>query len=449
MRDDLVRWWWVVACVVLVACGGSSGGDDEEHDVVDDQSPPDLVLNNDFFPYYEGSIWQYDVLVSGSRTGQLQFMVTAYDDATKTATLRVSRVDSAVSSIGEVLYLRKTARGIEYGTSPGHFMPTLFLDGSGSKDYMFMLCAKPAMPRSFLGSVVHQTKSGSITTEAGAFSAMFIDSSYNASGRDPYYYVDDASEYHNIDVGFVYSSVRWADHEMGYPNIISGNRTVSLKGYRIHLPDGSLREGGSLIDGSTAPAPPVALVGTRETPSSVVLTWSDGALNETSFEVERRRPEGSFERIATLEMDSVSFTDSGLEESQGYFYRVRALNGVGASAYSDEVFVNIFGVPRVLEDLTCGYNSNLHFFYFIFWHYGADNVQQFFVAFEYEGEWYDIENPYLPDPTNKLISGRKIESLQAYWSTGAPPAGEHRFKVRAVNSYGSSIYTEPCSIVVY
>jgi len=86
------------------------------------------------------------------------------------------------------------------------------------------------------------------------------------------------------------------------------------------------------------PAAPGMLSASTVTTTSVVLEWSDQATNEDNYEVERKAgAQGTYARVAVLSANTSSYTDSGLSPDTTYFYRVRAVNVYGASAYSNEV----------------------------------------------------------------------------------------------------------------
>jgi hypothetical protein len=70
--------------------------------------------------------------------------------------------------------------------------------------------------------------------------------------------------------------------------------------------------------------------------SRLKLGWADHSVNESGFAIERRPPGGSFRQIATVAPDVTTFSDSGLTPDTTYTYRVRAVNGAGASDYSAE-----------------------------------------------------------------------------------------------------------------
>jgi FtsP/CotA-like multicopper oxidase with cupredoxin domain len=87
-----------------------------------------------------------------------------------------------------------------------------------------------------------------------------------------------------------------------------------------------------------APPPgPTNLAGSLLFGPQVSLTWTDNSTNETGFVVERRTGAGAFTTLATLGPDSVSFVDITTLPNNTYVYQVYSVNGVGASAPSNQV----------------------------------------------------------------------------------------------------------------
>ena len=90
----------------------------------------------------------------------------------------------------------------------------------------------------------------------------------------------------------------------------------------------------------TPPAAPSNLTAAANVIGQVSLSWTDNSGNETSFSVERSLSSTSgFAVIGTLEPNTISFFDSTVGRRITYFYRVRAINDAGASAYSATVSV--------------------------------------------------------------------------------------------------------------
>jgi len=85
----------------------------------------------------------------------------------------------------------------------------------------------------------------------------------------------------------------------------------------------------------TPPAAPTGLVATAASDTEINLTWTDNANNESGFEIERS-PDGSTWALhATVGANTTSHSDTGLTPNTTYYYRVRATNASGDSAYSN------------------------------------------------------------------------------------------------------------------
>jgi len=86
-----------------------------------------------------------------------------------------------------------------------------------------------------------------------------------------------------------------------------------------------------------APGTPSNLTATAISTSQINLAWTDNATDETGFAVERKTgAAGTYAQIAALGINVASYSDNGLTSNTQYFYRVRAFNGAGNSAYSNE-----------------------------------------------------------------------------------------------------------------
>lgn len=68
------------------------------------------------------------------------------------------------------------------------------------------------------------------------------------------------------------------------------------------------------------------------------VTWWDEASNETGYVVERCTGATCTNdaAIATVPAHATEYEDLNVRAKTAYRYRVKALNGVGASAYSNE-----------------------------------------------------------------------------------------------------------------
>jgi hypothetical protein len=69
--------------------------------------------------------------------------------------------------------------------------------------------------------------------------------------------------------------------------------------------------------------------------SQINLSWTDNSNNETGFKVERSSDGTTFTQIATVGANVTTYADTGLPALTKYYYRVRAYNAGGNSAYSN------------------------------------------------------------------------------------------------------------------
>ncbi|WP_153796603.1 fibronectin type III domain-containing protein, partial [Foetidibacter luteolus] len=119
----------------------------------------------------------------------------------------------------------------------------------------------------------------------------------------------------------------------------------------------------SVYDDGTAPAKPRNLAG-QLVSGKVNLSWVDAAYNETGYEVYRSNSrEGAYTLLnpGGSTANLVSFTDSTVLGGPTYYYAVRAVNGIGASPYSDTIAVGTINTAPVftgeVSDIRVGINE--------------------------------------------------------------------------------------------
>ena len=69
--------------------------------------------------------------------------------------------------------------------------------------------------------------------------------------------------------------------------------------------------------------------------SQISLTWKDNSTDETGFAIERSLDGLSFSPVTTVPANSTAYVDSGLLKSTKYYYRLRSVNALAASTYSN------------------------------------------------------------------------------------------------------------------
>lgn len=93
---------------------------------------------------------------------------------------------------------------------------------------------------------------------------------------------------------------------------------------------------GTTLASSTVPNAPSNLVASATSSRRIALIWQDNSSNETGFLIERSTNSGgSWTKIAQVGANVTSFTDRGLKSRKTYWYRLRAVNSFGKSAYSN------------------------------------------------------------------------------------------------------------------
>jgi titin len=180
------------------------------------------------------------------------------------------------------------------------------------------------------------------------------------------------------------------------------------------------------------PAAPTGLATNAVSSSQMVLTWIDNANNEDGFQLERASDiggsPGTWMQIATAGSNIVAFTDIGLSEDTKLWYRVRAYNVGGVSAYSDVASgrtllrsptnLTATAVSSNRVDLTWIDNSNVEDGY---------SVERAPDAGGNPGGWVQIAT----------IGVNSV----GYTDLGLSPNTKYWYRVRAYNSGGVSSYS--------
>ncbi|HTG45953.1 MAG TPA: fibronectin type III domain-containing protein [Verrucomicrobiae bacterium] len=177
------------------------------------------------------------------------------------------------------------------------------------------------------------------------------------------------------------------------------------------------------------PVPPV-LQTVAISESRIDLLWNDVA-NETTYEIERKLGSGNWGPLASVGANVTSYSNSGLQPSTLYFYRIRALNAAGASALSPEVSTSTQAPPLQRPTTPALLATALsHSRISLAWTDVTD--ESGYTLERMEGtEW--VSFPVLGPGSTAYID----ENLR--------PATDYHYRIRAFNTAGSSDYSAPAS----
>lgn len=104
------------------------------------------------------------------------------------------------------------------------------------------------------------------------------------------------------------------------------------------------------------PSKPSGATAIATATTKVRLNWTDNADNETDFHIERSATSATagFSEIATVSANVKTYEDTGRSSNTQYWYRVRAHNGSGYSAYSNVATAVTWAAIAAPTNLVCG-----------------------------------------------------------------------------------------------
>lgn len=88
---------------------------------------------------------------------------------------------------------------------------------------------------------------------------------------------------------------------------------------------------------AVVPAAPTSVACTSVARTAITVGWTDHATNETGFHVERSTNGSTWTRVATVGANVRTYTNGSLKSNTLHYYRVRAYNASGNSAYTGTV----------------------------------------------------------------------------------------------------------------
>ena len=145
---------------------------------------------------------------------------------------------------------------------------------------------------------------------------------------------------------------RWALDE-GTGTAVNGSAGTTVNG-TINGAGYAWASGAPFDIAFTPPAAPSEFGADASSNSQINLSWSDNSGNESGFEIERSTTGigGVYSPLTTRPANSTSYSDLGLSTATEYCYRIRAVNGSGASAYDGPACATTLAAPALALDFS-------------------------------------------------------------------------------------------------
>jgi titin len=179
------------------------------------------------------------------------------------------------------------------------------------------------------------------------------------------------------------------------------------------------------------PAAPTGLSATAVSSSQINLAWTDNASNETGFRIERSTDGVGFSEIGVVGANVTTYASTALSAATPYWYRVRAYNGVGSSAFVGPTSTTTLSVaPAAPTGLsaTAVSSSQIN----LAWTDNASNETGFRIERSTDGVGFSE-------------IGVVGANVMTYASTALSAATPYWYRVRAYNATGSSAFVGPTS----
>ena len=182
-----------------------------------------------------------------------------------------------------------------------------------------------------------------------------------------------------------------------------------------------------------APAAPTTLKATAASGTRVDLSWTDRSNNELGFDLERSSDGVNFYLADTVGAGDLNYSDLTVQPGHTYFYRVRAYNPGGSSAYAPATSVAIPAVtlPKAPSSLTAtaltaGSGVSLA------WKDNATNEAGFQIERQTGGTWQVLATVAANTKTFKDASAARLTT--------------YSYRVLAFNVAGGSPYSNLVSV---
>ncbi len=204
--------------------------------------------------------------------------------------------------------------------------------------------------------------------------------------------------------------------------------------YRIRALSAAIGNSGysTIVSATTldvVPIAPSALSASTVSSTQIDLSWNDNSANEMGFVVERSTSVlGPFSAIVSPAAGVTQYSNSGLQKFTPYYYRVKAVNGIGSSSYSATATATTLDtIPTAPSNLVALALSASQLQ--INWLDNSDNETGF-----------KLERSDAPTGPFTVINSPAAGVIQ-FIDSGLQKARAYYYRIRSENAVGSSSYS--------
>ncbi len=185
----------------------------------------------------------------------------------------------------------------------------------------------------------------------------------------------------------------------------------------------------------SAPANPSSLNANPVSTTQINLSWTDNSADETGFKIERKTGSGgTFAEIAQVGANVTSYNNSGLLDGVQYCYQVRAYNGSGNSGYSNQSCATTFpDTPSAPSNLFASISHN-PLSVMLSWNDNSGNETGFVIERELV--------------TDAFVAVDTVSANSTSYQDTSVSITTFRYRVKAINTSGSSVYSNVVEIFV-
>lgn len=178
------------------------------------------------------------------------------------------------------------------------------------------------------------------------------------------------------------------------------------------------------------PNAPRGLTAVAVSYQQIDVAWTDASGNETGFEIELSTNGTTFSKLGTTAKNVAAYQSKGLKELTTYYYRVRAVNAIGNSEYSEIAQARTPKAP--IPDKPTGLTATP---------VDYDFIQLKWAALSPNAETVIIERSRKPDADFAQIGSQEASKTQ-FADREILDVYDYYYRIKAANSAGASPYSD-------